>query len=133
MEQASEIANTFIHLCDGGDAEKIKLSPAFWRGNGGTFDRVVGVFEFKSARDLHDTMEEMHPGGDEVLLLISGAIEVVLEDRSIALEAGQFAIVPRGVWHRLVMRKPGQLLFINSRTGMETRRVKTARTKRTCS
>ena len=30
-------------------------------------------------------------------------------------------VVPRGVWHRLVMRRPGRLLFINSRSGMQSR------------
>jgi mannose-6-phosphate isomerase-like protein (cupin superfamily) len=70
-------------------------------------------------------MQEMHPEADEVLFLVSGAVDVVLQnadaERTIALEAGQAAIVPRGVWHRLVMRHPGRLLFINSRTGMQSR------------
>ena len=42
-------------------------------------------------------------------------------ERTVTLRSGQAAIVPRGVWHRLVMREPGKLLFINSRTGMESR------------
>ena len=60
-----------------------------------------------------------------MLFLVSGALDVVLEEagleRTIALEAGSAAIVPRGVWHRLAMRAPGRLVFINSRTGMQTR------------
>ena len=60
-----------------------------------------------------------------MLFLVSGAIDVALQEgdaeRTVALEAGQATIVPRGVWHRLVMRQPGRLLFINSRTGMQSR------------
>jgi len=85
------------------------------------------VFEFQSAEDLHSSMQEMHPKADEVLFLVSGAIDVILEGsggkRTISLQAGQAAIVPRGIWHHLVMRQPGKLLFINSRTGMQSRNV----------
>jgi mannose-6-phosphate isomerase-like protein (cupin superfamily) len=78
-------------------------------------------------------MQEVHPLADEVLLLVSGAIDVVLEEaeaeRTIALEAGQAAIVPRGIWHRLVMHQPGRLVFINSRTDMQSRTRRTQRSR----
>jgi oxalate decarboxylase/phosphoglucose isomerase-like protein (cupin superfamily) len=71
-----------------------------------------------------------------VLLLISGAIDVLLEEAeaecTIALEAGQAAIVPRGVWHRLVMRSPGRLLFINNRRGIRSRPLGAKRGDRAC-
>ena len=70
-------------------------------------------------------MQEMHPEADELLFLVSGAVDVILQEsdteRTVSLEAGQAAIVPRGFWHRLVMRQAGRLLVINSRTGMESR------------
>ena len=127
MALSFDLATTFVHLRDGGDAEAVKVTPSFWRGSaaGIVYDRVVGAFEFTSAKDLHSSMQEMHPLADELLILASGAIDVNLEEagveRTIALEAGQAAIVPRGVWHRLVMRRPGRLLFINSRTDMQSR------------
>jgi mannose-6-phosphate isomerase-like protein (cupin superfamily) len=127
MAQAFDLSTTFIHLSDRGGAEPVKLTPSFWRGSaaGRLYDRLVGAFDFSSSEDIHSSMQEMHPGADEVLFLVSGAIDVVLEEadveRTIALEAGQAAIVPRDVWHRLVMRQPGRLLFINSRTAMQTR------------
>ena len=120
------LATTFIHLRDGGDAEPVAVTRSFWgRSAGPLYDRLVGVFDFDSSRDLHASMQEMHPEADEVLYLVSGAIDVVVErsgaEHSLALEAGEAAIVPRGAWHRLVMRRPGRLLFINSRTGMQSR------------
>lgn len=124
---ALELSKEFVHLADGGGAEWVELTPSFWRGGaaGARYDRVLGAFEFRSARDLHSEMQEMHPEGDEVLFLASGALDVLLDEagaeRSVALEAGQAAIVPRGVWHRLVMRRPGTLVFVNSRTGMQSR------------
>ncbi len=121
-----DLSTTFIHLGDGGGAEPVTVTPSFWGGSAGKlYDRLVGVFDFNSSKDLHSSMQEMHPEADEMLFLVSGTVDVVLQkadaERTIALEAGQAAIVPRGVWHRLVMRHPGRLRFINSRTGMQSR------------
>ena len=125
MPQTIDLSTTFIHLSAGGDAEAVKVTPTFWRSSGERYDRVAGVFEFNSAKDLHSSMQEMHPEADEVLFLVSGAIDVLLEEaeaeRTVALESGHATIVPRGVWHRLIMRRPGRLLFINSRKGMQDR------------
>jgi mannose-6-phosphate isomerase-like protein (cupin superfamily) len=131
MAQTFDLSATFIHLADGGAAEPVKATPALWSGStkGTRYDRLLGAFDFSSSRDLHASMQEVHPLADEVLVLVSGAIDVVLEEadaeRTIALEAGEAAIVPRGVWHRLVMRQPGRLVFINSRTNMQSRSRRT--------
>ena len=128
MTQGSDLSRVFVHLRDGGDAEAVKITSSFWTSSAvarGKYDRIVGAFEFASDKDLHASMQEIHPNSDEVLFLVSGAIDILVEDRAgerrISLEAGQFAIVPRGAWHRLVMRAPGKLVFINSRTGMLSR------------
>jgi mannose-6-phosphate isomerase-like protein (cupin superfamily) len=130
MPQTIDLSKAFIHLSDGGDAEAVKVTPMFWRVSGKRYDRLAGVFDFSSAKDLHSSMQEMHPDADEVLFLVSGAIDVLSEEggteRTVALESGQAVIVPRGVWHRLVMRRPGSLLFINSRKGMQGRPHKPA-------
>jgi mannose-6-phosphate isomerase-like protein (cupin superfamily) len=123
-----DLTRTFVHLIGRGDAGEIPATPAFWRREGSRYERVLGAFDFRSPRDLHASLQEVHPAADEVLFLASGALDVVLDEaggeRVLALEAGCAAIVPRGVWHRLVMRAPGRLVFINSRDGMQTRRWK---------
>jgi mannose-6-phosphate isomerase-like protein (cupin superfamily) len=133
VSQTIDIARTFIHLGGNGGAEPISMSPSFWRGGAEAqrYERVVGAFNFRSADDLHSSVQEMHPEVDEVLLLISGAVDVVLEEdgaeRTVALESGQAAIVPRGVWHRLVARRPGRVLFVNNRRGMRSRPLRDRR------
>jgi mannose-6-phosphate isomerase-like protein (cupin superfamily) len=128
MTHGSDLSRVFVHLRDGGDAEAVKITRSFWTSSAvarGKYDRIVGAFAFASDEDLHASMQEVHPSADEVLFLVSGALDVLVDDpggeRRISLEAGQFVIVPRGVWHRLVMRQPGKLIFINSRTGMLSR------------
>jgi len=59
---------------------------------------------------------EMHPDADEVLFLISGRIDVVLEDGGadtvVEVCPGEAMVVPKGVWHRVVPRERSQLLHI---------------------
>jgi mannose-6-phosphate isomerase-like protein (cupin superfamily) len=59
---------------------------------------------------------EMHPDGDELLYLVSGAITVRLElpggDRTIDMGPGEALVVPKGVWHLVHLREPGTLVHI---------------------
>ena len=59
---------------------------------------------------------EMHPDADELLYIVSGRVRVHLEltggDRTVAVAAGQGLVVPHGVWHRILVDEPGQLVHI---------------------
>jgi mannose-6-phosphate isomerase-like protein (cupin superfamily) len=59
---------------------------------------------------------EVHPDGDELLYLVSGAVTVHLElpagDTQVDLGAGDAVVVPRGVWHQITTREPGRLVHI---------------------
>ena len=57
---------------------------------------------------------EMHPDGDEVLYLISGRVKVVFEDErfdDIDVAPGEGLVVPRGVWHRVDIIEPSQIVY----------------------
>jgi mannose-6-phosphate isomerase-like protein (cupin superfamily) len=68
---------------------------------------------------------EMHPDADELLYLISGRVRVHLEfsdgDRDVELGPAQALVVPRGVWHRIFIVEPGQLVHITPGPGGEHR------------
>jgi mannose-6-phosphate isomerase-like protein (cupin superfamily) len=68
---------------------------------------------------------EMHPDGDELLYLVSGAIQVWLEldggDRTVDVEPGQAVVVPRGVWHRVLLKEPSRLVHITPGPGGDHR------------
>jgi mannose-6-phosphate isomerase-like protein (cupin superfamily) len=59
---------------------------------------------------------ELHPDADEVLLLVSGRVDVILDEagreRVVEVRAGQGFVVPRGVWHRVVPREPSRLVHV---------------------
>ena len=70
---------------------------------------------------------EIHPDGDELLYLVSGAIDVVVEtggtqdsigeEHVTRVEPGQAFIVPRGLWHRVEVREPSRLVHITPGPG----------------
>ena len=69
---------------------------------------------------------ERHPAGDEVLCALSGLLEAVVQDanggeRVVSLPAGVACTVPKGAWHRLVVRAPGRLLALTYGKGTEHR------------
>jgi mannose-6-phosphate isomerase-like protein (cupin superfamily) len=59
---------------------------------------------------------EMHPDGDELIFLVSGAITVTLEldggDTRVELGAGDALVVPQGVWHQITTREPAQMIHV---------------------
>lgn len=64
---------------------------------------------------------EVHPDGDEFLLVVRGAMELILDDgdergvgdeTKVLLRSGDACIVPRGVWHRLEALEPSHLVHV---------------------
>ena len=59
---------------------------------------------------------EVHPDGDELLFLVSGAVTVTLElpegNQAVDMTAGDALVVPQGVWHLVHLREPGRLVHI---------------------
>lgn len=68
---------------------------------------------------------ELHPDGDELLYVISGSVQVVLEEpggeRTVPVGPGQGLIVPRGVWHKVELQEPTQLIHITPGPGGDHR------------
>ena len=58
---------------------------------------------------------ERHPDGDEVLYLISGKVRVVFVDGDhddIDVSPGEGLLVPKGVWHRVDILEPCQIVYL---------------------
>lgn len=107
----------------GREASPLPRSPEAWRAlNRATGERVIGMSAPVSPGDLHPENWEMHPHGDEVLLLLEGALDLELEgDAPRALQAGQACVVESGTWHRLLLRAPARLLFVTPAGGTRMR------------
>lgn len=115
---------TYLHLGPEGTSIPLEVDDAFWgKLSTGGFDhlgpgRLVSTYEF--SEDWASW--EQHPAGEEVVVLISGALEFVLEtadgERKIALkQPGQFLLVPRGTWHTANVTDSATVLFITPGEG----------------
>lgn len=123
IKEAFDLATTYVQLEDGPAATAVEVDDAFWENidarpelHGG---RLVGTFH--NSEDWG--VWEMHPAGEEIVSLLSGAIDVVLEEqhgeRVVELRRGSTCIVPRGVWHTANVREPGDTLHITRGEGTQ--------------
>ena len=125
VEKGFDLETNYLVLSDGPAARWIDVGPDFWQ----TIDqrpevlegRMVGVFRYAS--DWPNW--EMHPEGDEVVMLLSGAVDLVLDEaggeRIIELRDRAAAVVPRGVWHTANVPVAGEALHITRGAGTRHR------------
>jgi len=90
--------------------------------NGFSGHELIACYEF----DSDWSGWEMHPNGDEVVVLLSGAVSLVLkngeEQTSILLkEQGQFVVVPKATWHTIKTSAHSKLLFVTPGEGTQHR------------
>ncbi|HXP32588.1 MAG TPA: cupin domain-containing protein [Acidimicrobiales bacterium] len=127
---AFDLAHTFVHLGRGSSATP--LSDFAW--STGYLDAYAARFAadgdegrlvcISPQASTWDTWER-HPAGDEVVVLLSGRIDVIQESegrqRVVELRAGEAMVNPRNVWHTTRVHEPGQALFITPGAGTEHR------------
>jgi mannose-6-phosphate isomerase-like protein (cupin superfamily) len=118
---------TFLNLRPDGSVTPIKVGPRFWATIHRRTDLDDGRLVTMSRQAEDWSHWERHPAGDEVLILLSGELQIVLESagrtRRVAMRAGQSLVVPKGVWHRAVVKKTGNMVFITPGAGTEHRPV----------
>jgi len=69
----------------------------------------------------------MHPAGDELVYLLEGAVDMVLDEgdgeRVVELRGRSAVLVPAGAWHRAIVHEPGDVLHITRGHGTQHRPV----------
>jgi hypothetical protein len=112
-----DLAHSYVHLSDGPEARRVEVTPDFWQTidanealSGG---RLVTAFRF--AEDW--PYWEMHPAGEELAVLASGALDLVLEDpagarTALTLRGRGAVLIPRGTWHWARVHEPSEMWFV---------------------
>ena len=106
-------------------AEKLALFTDHWQ------PRVVGALNgqhVKLAKLLGEFVWHRHDFEDELFLVISGRLTIQFRDRDVALQPGEFLIVPRGVEHRPVAPEEVHVLLFEPAGTLNTGNVREART-----
>ncbi len=124
-DKGFDLETTYLVLADGPEARRIEVGPDFWQTidqRGDLAGRMVAIFRYEA--DWNNW--EMHPDGDEIVMLLSGAIDLVLEEaggeRTVELRDRSTVIVPRGIWHTANARGPSEALHITRGAGTRHRR-----------
>lgn len=128
MTDAFDLAETYVHL--GVDASATPLPGFTWSGEylaayeerfsgDGKEGRLVCILPQEATWDAW----ERHPAGDEVVVLLSGRVDVVQEldgaEHVVEMRPGQAMINPAGVWHTARVHEPGVALFVTPGRGTE--------------
>jgi len=118
---------TYVHLPDGPEATLVPVSDDFWQTIHARTDLHEGRLLTSYRFEADWTHWERHPGGDEIVCLLAGAMDIVLEEqggeRVVQLRGLCACVVPRGVWHRGIVRSPSDALVITRGKGTEQRPV----------
>jgi mannose-6-phosphate isomerase-like protein (cupin superfamily) len=123
MNPAFTLDSTYIHLRPDESALAMQGGAKFW----GTIEERRDLDRGRLMGSVDQTADwdhwERHPAGEEILTLLTGEMDLVLDmpagEQRATLKPGETFIVPKGVWHRGIVKAPGRLMFITPGAGTE--------------
>ncbi|HTQ99050.1 MAG TPA: cupin domain-containing protein [Candidatus Acidoferrum sp.] len=118
-----DIATTYLRLKPDGLADKMPAAnfwPDLFAGKYGNCHNEYIVVT--SSFDQNWSSWEIHPNGDEIVILLSGAVDFILDtpDGEKVMQVrkqGEYAFVPKGTWHTANPLQPTTMLFITAGEG----------------
>jgi len=109
-----DLEDTYLSLDGQGGLARHSVE-GFWEGIDSNTD-LLGtlVAAFVSTEDWPHW--EMHPAGEEVLVLVEGRMTLLLDEpggeRRVEMAPGATCVVPRGVWHRALVAETSKVIGI---------------------
>jgi mannose-6-phosphate isomerase-like protein (cupin superfamily) len=123
----ANLLETFVVVGPELRATDVAVTPTIWEELDRRFDHFKGhllVARFDFTADWPSW--EVHPAGDEVVVLLSGRADLILDrggshEVSALTQPGSFVIVPKGVWHTGRTSTPTSMLFVTPGQGTENK------------
>jgi mannose-6-phosphate isomerase-like protein (cupin superfamily) len=106
-------------------SEKLGLFDEYWS------PKIVGEFNgqyVKLAKLKGEFVWHHHETEDELFLAVKGRLVIKLREKDVALEEGEFFIVPHGIEHMPVAEEEAHVLLIESKSTLNTGNVRNERT-----
>lgn len=106
-------------------AKKFALFQDYWTPKivGAVNESYVKVVKLKGEFVWHQ-----HESEDELFLVVKGKLLVKLRDRDIALEEGEFLVIPKRVEHMPVAQEEAHVVLIEPKSTVNTGNVRNERT-----
>lgn len=112
-----DFTENYVSLADKGNIESHEGGDKFWSLSGEDLDKIGEnwlITEFHFEEDWQSW--EMHPNGEEIVYLLSGEMDLILETdenrRTIELRGKGSVIIPRNTWHTAKVFAPSNMLVI---------------------
>lgn len=119
-----DLETTYLSLDGAGRVKTLPVGPNFWTtidSNPDIDANLMAVFRGEGDWDHW----EMHPKGDEVLVLLEGSMRIALDrpegPEIVFMSPGTTLVVPAGVWHRGLDQQGVKLLALTYGEGTEHR------------
>ncbi len=121
-----DLRKTYVTLGPAGAAERIEVTDAFWADLGQGKRRLDGYLMIVSDVGKDTPHWERHPKGEEILYLLAGKLDVIIEreggEQRVPLRSdAPGVVIPAGAWHRTEVVEPGRLMFVTWGEGTEHR------------
>ena len=106
-------------------AEKFSLFSDYWNPKiaGELNGQMVKLVKFKGPFVWHH-----HEFEDELFYVVKGSFDMEFRDKTIAINEGEFIVVPRGVEHRPHAKEEVQVMLFEPVTTLNTGNTKNERT-----
>lgn len=123
-----DLTDTYLHLDAGPGVEVLDVDETFWATIDERTELNTGrlVMAMDAAADWD--VWEMHPEGDELILVVSGAVRIHVEhpDRSdvdapVSVEAPHLFLMPAGAWHTMDVVEPARVVTVTWGGGTQHR------------
>ena len=122
----TDLESSYVHLRDDRSAEVIPVTASFWSelSTGKRPELESGRLVMQFSFDSDWRTWEMHPKGDEVVVLLSGSVDFVQlidgeEKLSSLSQIGEYVLVPAGIWHTARVKDKCTMLFMTPGEGTE--------------
>jgi len=120
-----DATSTYVHLGEGADVSVIPVTDDFWATIGERNDLQSGRLVTGTTVDTDWDTWEMHPDGDELIVVTDGRVRLHLDDGTstsqITVEAPEFVVMPAGTWHTADAIGGARLLIVTWGAGTQHR------------
>jgi mannose-6-phosphate isomerase-like protein (cupin superfamily) len=120
------LSETYLSLGESGEIQSIEGGNKFWSL---PFDEIAKfgenwlITEFDFDEDWKTW--EMHPHGEEVVYLLSGSMDLIMEKdgvfQTVELRKKGLVIIPRRTWHTAKVFESSKMLIITHGKGTEVK------------